>query len=161
MTVIRVDTNDDDLTVTVTAHFAAPVERVWTLWADPRKLERWWGPPSFPATFQTHDLVPGGEVRYFMTGPEGERHPGMWRVVAVDPPSGLQFDDLVTDAHWNPTAELPITRVTVRLAERDGGTRMTMRSRFTSREDLQRWLSSGTREGQAQAIAQMDELLRT
>ena len=74
--------------------FDAPVERVWELWTDPRKLERWWGPPSYPATFETHDLVPGGEVRYFMTSPEGEQHAGMWRVTAVDPPVRLQFDDV-------------------------------------------------------------------
>ena len=161
MTIVRVETNHDDLSVTLIAHFAAPVELVWNLWRDPRKLERWWGPPSFPATVQTHDLVPGGEVRYFMTGPEGERHWGMWRVTAVDPPTGLQFDDLATDANGEPTADLPVTRVIVRLTERDDGTRMTMRSTFASREDLETWLSTGTREGQELAIAQMDGLLRS
>jgi hypothetical protein len=28
------------------AEFDAPIERVWQLWADPRQLERWWGPPT-------------------------------------------------------------------------------------------------------------------
>jgi hypothetical protein len=27
--------------------------------ADPRQLERWWGPPTHPATFTKHDLAPG------------------------------------------------------------------------------------------------------
>ena len=61
MSVTSVDTDYDNLTVTVVSDFDAPVERVWELWTDPRKLERWWGPPSYPATFTTHNLVPGGE----------------------------------------------------------------------------------------------------
>ena len=36
----------DALTITVTATFDHPVEKVWDLYADPRKLERWWGPPT-------------------------------------------------------------------------------------------------------------------
>ena len=47
----------------------ASPERVWQLWADPRQLERWWGPPTYPATFTQHDLAPGGHVEYHMTGP--------------------------------------------------------------------------------------------
>ena len=159
MTVTSVDTDHDNLTVTVISHFDAPVERVWELWSDPRKLERWWGPPSLPATFVKHDLVPGGEVTYFMTGPEGERHSGMWRVTAVDPPASLRFDDLFANADGEPITDLPVTRVSIRLTERDGGTQMEMRSQFESREDLERWLSTGTREDQQRAIAQMDELL--
>ena len=50
MTVTSVDKDLDDLTLTLTADFDAPIERVWELWADPRKLERWWGPPEYPAT---------------------------------------------------------------------------------------------------------------
>lgn len=160
MTVISVETDHDDLAVTVISDFDAPVERVWELWTDPRKLERWWGPPSYPATFETYDLVPGAEVRYFMTGPEGEKHTGTWRVIAVDPPVRLQFDDVYADADGAPSTALPTTRVSIQLLERDGGTRMVMRSRFASREDLDKWLSTGTREGLEQAIAQMDELLR-
>ncbi|WP_255596428.1 hypothetical protein [Cellulomonas sp. C5510] len=41
---------------------AAPAERVWRLRADPRQLERWWGPPSRPAAFTEHELVPGGRA---------------------------------------------------------------------------------------------------
>ena len=50
-------------TMTVTAEFAASVQRVWQIWADPRKLERWWGPPVYPATVVEHDLRPGGRSR--------------------------------------------------------------------------------------------------
>jgi uncharacterized protein YndB with AHSA1/START domain len=159
MTIVSVETDHDKLSVTLISHFQASVERVWELWVDPRKLERWWGPASFPATFVKHDLFPGGEVTYFMTGPDGERHAGLWRVTAVDPPASLQFDDVFTAADGKRNLDLPVTRVSIRLTELDGGTQMEVRSKFESREDLERWLSTGTREGQQRAIAQMDELL--
>jgi uncharacterized protein YndB with AHSA1/START domain len=159
LSITSVHTDYDELSVTVIADFDAPVERVWELWSNPRKLEQWWGPPDYPATFEKHDLVPGGEVTYFMTGPQGERHTGLWRVTAVDPPALLEFADFFADGDGTPIADAPVSRVSVRLTQRDGGTRMEMRSGFETREDLENWLATGTREGQQQAVAQMDVLL--
>ena len=159
MSITSIDTDPDRLTVTLIADFAASVERVWELWADPRKLERWWGPPDYPATFEKHDLVPGGEVTYFMTGPDGGRSHGLWRMTAVDPPTSLEFTDVFADADGTPISDMPVTEVSVQLTERDSGTRMEARQRFQSREDLEEWLDTGTLEGQQQAIAQMDVLL--
>lgn len=159
MSITSVHTDEDDLTVTVIADFDAPIERVWELWSNPRKLERWWGPPAYPATFEKHDLVPGGEVTYFMTGPEGDRADGLWRVREVEPPVSLEFADVFVAADGSPITDLPVTEVEVRLTERESGTRMAMRSAFESREDLETWLGTGTREAQEQAIAQMDILL--
>ncbi len=91
MTVISSTTDSDALTLTLVAEFDAEPERVWQLWQDPRKLERWWGPPTYPATFTRHDFVVGGESRYFMTGPNGETPRGWWRIDALEPPSRLEF----------------------------------------------------------------------
>ena len=159
MTVIRVDRDDEDLTITLVATFDAPIERVWALWADPRRTERWWGPPGLSATFVEHDLVPGGEVTYAMTGPDGERYRGLWRIVAVEPPTALEFDDVFADARGTPRTDLPVTRVSVRLSRRDDGTEMEMRTRFASRDDLDAWLATDTLEGQQAAVGQMDALL--
>ena len=102
MSVTSVHTDHDDLSVTVIADFAAPIERVWELWSDPRKLERWWGPPSYPATVLEHDLAPGGTIRYVMTGPDGVRHGGWFGVRAADPPHTLELDARFADADGNP-----------------------------------------------------------
>jgi uncharacterized protein YndB with AHSA1/START domain len=159
VTVTSVDTDYDNLTVTLIADFDAPIDQVWELWSDPRKLERWWGPPTYPANFQKHDLSPGGEVTYQMTGPEGDKHHGLWQVTAVSPPTSLEFTDAFADERGTPLADMPVSTVTVRLTSRDGGTRMEMRSKFDSREDLEKWLSTGTLEGQKQAVSQMHVLL--
>ena len=60
MPVTDVNKDLDALTMTITAEFDAGAERVWEMWSDPRQLERWWGPPSYPATFVDHDLSPDG-----------------------------------------------------------------------------------------------------
>ena len=121
MTVTSVDTDYDGLTVTLIAHFEASIDQVWDLWSDPRKLERWWGPPGYPATFEKHDLSPGGEVTYRMTGPEGEEHHGVWRVTAIDPPASLEFTDAFADSGGAPLEDSPVSVISVRLLEHEGG----------------------------------------
>ena len=68
MTVTDIRKDPAALTMTIASEWNAPIARVWQLWADPRKLERWWGPPTYPATFETFDFQPGGRALYFMTG---------------------------------------------------------------------------------------------
>ena len=127
MSVTSVEKDFDSLSLTLIADFDAPIERVWQLWADPRQLERWWGPPTHPATVEKHDLAPGGEVSYFMTGPEGEKSRGWWRVTSVDPPRSLEFTDGFAnqDGTRSPTCQRP--RCPMRLTEHGGGTRMELR----------------------------------
>ncbi|MDQ3900331.1 MAG: SRPBCC domain-containing protein, partial [Actinomycetota bacterium] len=78
MPVTDVQHDLDNLTLTITADFAVPVERIWQVYSDPRQLEKVWGPPTYPATVVDHDLTPGGRVTYFMTGREGDKHAGYW-----------------------------------------------------------------------------------
>ena len=159
MSVTSVDKDLDNLTLTLVADFDAPVERVWQLWADPRQLERWWGPPTHPATVAEQDLTPGGTVTYFMTGPEGDKYHGWWRVTAVDPPRSLEFIDGFADQDGRPVDDMPTSTVRMRLTERDGGTRMELRSVFDSREEMDRLMDMGAAEGLRQAVGQMDALL--
>jgi uncharacterized protein YndB with AHSA1/START domain len=159
MSVTSVEKDFDRLTLTLVADFDAPLEHVWKLWADPRQLERWWGPPSHPATFEQHDLTPGGGASFFMTGPDGERSFGWWRITSADPPRSLEFVDGFANRDGTPDADMPTTTVRVRLTERDGGTRMEVRSVFSSRghmEQLERW---GAFDVFRQTVGQMDALL--
>jgi uncharacterized protein YndB with AHSA1/START domain len=89
MTVTAVRKDPDALTMTIVAEFDAKPDRVWRLWADPRQLERWWGPPNYPATFTMHDLTPGSRVEYHMTGPEGDQLKASWDIVEAQAPYRL------------------------------------------------------------------------
>ncbi|MGH9186831.1 MAG: SRPBCC family protein [Acidimicrobiales bacterium] len=159
MTVTSVDKDFDSLTLTLVADFDAPTERVWRLWADPRQLERWWGPPSYPATVDEHDLTPGGTVTYFMTSPEGEKFRGWWRVTSVDPPKSLEFIDGFANQDGTPNADMPTSTARMQLTEHGGGTRMEIRTVFDSREQMEQLVDMGAAEGLQQAVGQMDALL--
>ena len=159
MTVTSVDTDYDNLTLTLIADFDASIDQVWELWSDPRKLERWWGPPTYPATFEKHDLTPGGEATYFMTGPEGDTHRGWWRIDAVDPPTSLEFTDGFADDEGKPKDDMPVITVRVQLSEHEGGTRMENRTTFKTREQMDEMIDMGAVEGFKAAVGQMDGLL--
>ena len=159
MSVTSIDKDIDSLTLTLVADFDAPAERVWDLWADPRKLERWWGPPTYPATVEAHDLTPGGEVTYFMTGPEGDRYRGWWRITSVNPPKSLEFTDGFADQEGRPADDMPTVSMRMQLTERDGGTRMELHSVFDSREQMEQLDGMGMVEGLREAVGQIDALL--
>jgi uncharacterized protein YndB with AHSA1/START domain len=161
MTLVSVEKDVENLSLVMVAEFEAPIERVWQLWADPRQLERWWGPPTYPATVDRHDLSVGGEVTYVMTGPSGEKSRGWWRVTAVDPPRSLEFTDGFANRDGTPNAEMPTTAVRVRLSGQDGGTRMELRFVFASSEHMERLERGGAFEVFPQSVAQMDAVLAT
>jgi uncharacterized protein YndB with AHSA1/START domain len=150
----------DGLTMTLTAEFDAAPERIWQLWADPRQLERWWGPPQYPATVDSHDLRPGGRVAYHMTGPSGDQPHGLWEVVEVDPPRTLVFQDRFADDEGNPRTDMPALTARVTIDGIGGGrSQMTIRSEFASRQAMEQMLTMGMEEGIKSAVAQIDAIL--
>lgn len=150
----------DQLTLTIVAEFAAPPKRIWEVYADPRQLERVWGPPTYPATFVDHDLTPGGRMNYYMTSPEGERYYGYWEVRSVDEPHGFSIDDgFALDEHFTKNPDLPVSAGDFGFAEHDGGTRATFVSTYASAEALQQVLDMGVVEGATSAINQIDDLV--
>src|SRR5699024_4346597 len=91
MPVTDVTKDIDTRTITITAEFAAPVERVWAVYADPRQLEKVWGPPGYPATFVEHELTVGSRSTYYMTAPDGQRFGGWWQITGVEAPHRFTF----------------------------------------------------------------------
>ena len=159
MPVLSTSHDTDDLSLTVVCELAAPPSRVWRVWVDPRQIERWWGPPTWPATFVQHDVVVGGTSRYFMTGPEGEEAHGWWRVLALDETHSLEFEDGFGSSPEQPAEGMPTIHARVELAEAPGGTRMTVRSEFATVEQMEQVLAMGMAEGMAEAMGQLDEVL--
>jgi uncharacterized protein YndB with AHSA1/START domain len=160
MTVTAVQKDPAALTMTVTAEFEASPDRVWQLWADPRQLERWWGPPTYPATVDSHDFRPGGKVDYHMTGPEGDQPKGWWEIVEVEPPHRLVFRDGFANDDGTPNTDLPVGEAYVSIDDiGDGRSRMSIKSIFPSTEAMEQVLAMGMEEGMTQAVGQIDAIL--
>lgn len=159
MPVTDVQKDIDNLTLTITAEFAAPVERVWQVYADPRQLEKVWGPPTYPATVVDHSLTPGGRVTYFMTAPEGEKFAAWMEIVSVDEPHGFAFRDGFADADFNPVDSMPVSTNEYRFESSGEGTRAVYTTSYETAEDMQTVLDMGVLDGTTSAINQIDDLL--
>jgi uncharacterized protein YndB with AHSA1/START domain len=159
MTVISSTKNLEALSFTLVAEFEADVKRVWQIWEDPRLLERWWGPPTWPATFEQLDFQPGGEAAYYMTGPDGTKARGWWRITSIQAPNQLEFDDGFADENGEHVEAMGITHATVTLEEIGDRTRMTVLSTFESEEQMNQMVEMGMEEGMQEAAGQIDALL--
>ena len=101
----------------------APRELVFKAWTDPEEIARWWGPRGFTTTSLTMDVRPGGAYRAGMRSPEGTLHcrRGVYREIV--PPERIVFTFAWEGATGDPGHE---TLVTVRFAEHDGKTLLTL-----------------------------------
>ncbi|MFE6736024.1 SRPBCC domain-containing protein [Microbacterium sp. NPDC057650] len=160
MPVIYITNDPEALTLTVTAEFAAPVERVWNAYADPQQLERFWGPPGWPASFTSFDHRPGGFAQYHMTSPQGEKSSGRWEFLKIEEPHGFEVLDCFVDEAGEPIGGFPAMRMVFGFAEDGGATRMTCVTHFDSVEALQQSVEMGMVEGTRMAMAQIDAVLQ-
>ena len=159
MPVQSITSDPHALTVTAIGEYPVPVERLWRAWADPRQLERFWGPPEYPATFTRHDLKPGGESRYHMTGPDGEEFHGMWKLERVDPPTRMSFVDRFLAPDGSIDESQPESHTEVLFEATDTGSRFTVTSRWDSLEAMETLLAMGMLEGLEHGLAQLDAVL--
>jgi uncharacterized protein YndB with AHSA1/START domain len=100
----------------------APREDVFAAWLDAAAMTQWMLPGS--TTHSTIELDPrvGGQFRIVMShGDRATEHRGEY--LAIEPPALLSFT-------WiSPATDQQPTIVTIELAERDGGTELTLTHR--------------------------------
>jgi uncharacterized protein YndB with AHSA1/START domain len=160
MTVTEVRKDPETLTMTLDAEFEASPDQVWQLWADPRQLERWWGPPTYPATVTAHDLRSGGRVEYHMTGPGGDQSRGYWEIVEAEAPHRLVFRDGFADADGRPNSDMPLNEVRVMINKvSEEQTRMSIESKFPDAAAMEQLLAMGMEQGLREAVGQIDAIL--
>ena len=143
-----------ELTLTVVGDYPVSQQRLWDAFADARQLERFWGPPSWPATFTHHRLEVGGRADYFLTGPDGEKWSGSWKFTAVKPISSFEAQDGEDNAEDD---NLPSSMIFTFDAT-PSGSRLTVVTRFSSLEAMEQTLP-GMEEGLRAAMPQLDAVL--
>ena len=80
----------------VAALLPASADKVWKAWTDPEQIAEWWGPDGFTNTIHKMDLVPGGEWRLTMHGPDGKNYPNRSEFREIVPQQKIVFQ------HFNP-----------------------------------------------------------
>ena len=142
------------LTLTVVGDYPVPQLRLWDAFADPRQLERFWGPPSAPATFTRHEFKVGGRAEYFLTLPNGDKWNGSWKFTAVNPISSFEAHD----GEDNVEDENMPASMTFAFETTPKGSRMTCVTRFESVEAMEQTIP-GMEEGLRAAMPQLDAVL--
>ena len=127
---------------------------------DPRQLERFWGPPSGPATFAQHDVRPGGCSNYHMTGPDGDQSGCYWEFVSINPPHSFEVLDGFANPDGTPNTEMPSMEMILEFSERDGGgSRLTVTTRFADAQSFDQLMDMGMVEGSREAMGQIDDVV--
>lgn len=147
------------LTLTVVGDYPVPVARLWEAYADPRQLEKFWGPEQWPATFVRHDMAEGGWSHYWMTGPDGATSRGWWRFLKVEAERLIELEDGFSDNEGKPNPAMPSMRMTFRFEQTAAGSRFTSVTRFPSIEAMEQLVGMGMVEGLRSAMGQLDGVL--
>ncbi len=143
--IVRSHVDHERRSAVITTEFEHPLDVVWTLFSDPTKLARWWGPPGMPMTVDRHDLRPGGTVHVTVATGSGSIR-ARWRIHAVDAPLHLAF---TFDSDG-----LDPTEITVDISAASATTAtMTITARFGSPSGLQHALDIGFDAGLARSCA--------
>jgi len=159
MPITSVTSDASARTLTIIADYAVPVERLWAAYADPRQIERFWGPPTWPATFTRHDMAKGGWSHYHMTGPDGTKSAGWWRYIDVIEGRRLVLDDGFTGPDGQPNLEMPTMKMVFDFESTPTGSRFVSVTTFPSVESMEELIKMGMMEGMRSAMGQIDAVL--
>ncbi len=141
------DTQDRELVISRV--IAAPRELVWTVWTTPAHFQQWWGPEGFTITAQSFDLRVGGGWKHYLHG-AGQDFPNKITFLEVVPPSRLSYE------HGDFENVMFVSTIT--FEEVDGGTLVTMRALFPSKELRDENVEkNGSIEGGEQHLAKLAE----
>lgn len=159
MPITTVSSDAEALTLTVVGDYPVSVERLWEAWADPRQLEKFWGPELWPATFTRHDMSVGGESAYYMTGPDGSKSRGWFRFLRVEQGRMFEVEDGFSHEDGTPNTEMPSMRMLYTFESTAGGSRFTSVTSFPSLEAMEELVKMGMMEGMRSAMSQLDGTL--
>jgi uncharacterized protein YndB with AHSA1/START domain len=160
MPVTSVESDTEALTMTLVADFPVGPERLWAVFTDPRQLERFWGPPGWPASFTSFSFERGGRARYQMTSTGGEIARGSWEFLDIDAPRGFEVVDSFVDESGDALPGMPAMRMTFAFDETESGSRLTNITYFDSLDGLEQVLAMGAAEGATLAMNQLDAVLQ-
>lgn len=159
MPITSVTKDAHKFTMVVVADYPVTQGRLWDAYADARQIERFWGPPTWPATFTRHDMKVGGRSEYFMTGPDGTKSRGYWKFLAVTPKHSFEVQDGFASEEGVENTNMPSMMMKFSFETTPSGARMTCSTQFPSLEAMEQLVKMGMEEGMRAAMGQIDAFL--
>lgn len=132
--------------------FAAPRDRVWEAYTDPKLLAQWWGRGN-RLTVEKFELLRGGHWRLVEHSDGGEHgFEGRFRDVKAPELIEMTFE-------WDGMPGYPVIEQ-YRFEEMSGGrTKLVATSRFFSAEELQGMMDQGMESGMNESYEALDRVL--
>jgi uncharacterized protein YndB with AHSA1/START domain len=140
--------------------FDTPVAELWRAWTEAGILEQWWAPLPYTAVTKSMDFSEGGKWHYYMLGPEGEKHWCLVNYIKIDPLKSYEAEDAFADEHGNANNELPVGNWVNVFSSTTTGSKVNITLTYPTKEDAQRILEMGMKEGITMTLVQLDELLK-
>ena len=81
-----------DREIVLSRVIAAPRERVFQAWTDPKQIMQWFGPDGLKVESLECDIRPGGRWRFVYTGPDGTRYDNRMVFLRVDAPRLIEIE---------------------------------------------------------------------
>ena len=158
---------DDNKTLRMERIFPTDKHQLWRAYADTTMLAQWFSPQGWSTEVKLHDFVDGGEYIYVMRCDDksqgewyGTTSAGKMVFSRISPEDSFEYTDYFTDDEGNVNDELPSSRSVVTLSTTgDNSTKLTVDTYYETEEGLKTVLEMGMKEGYAQTLDKLEELL--
>jgi uncharacterized protein YndB with AHSA1/START domain len=144
--------------IIMSREFAAPRERVFGAFTDPKLIPRWWGPKDLTTTVEQMDVRVGGIWRFIQRSTEGSEFPFCGVFHEITAPERLVYTFEFEGTPGRVMLEI-ITLETITLETIDGRTRMTDTCIYQSVADRDAMIQAGMEEGTLDSWDRIDALL--
>ena len=81
-----------DREIVLSRVIAAPRERVFQAWTDPKQIVQWFGPDGFKVESLECNVRTGGRWRFVYTGPDGTRYDNRMVFLRVEAPRLIEIE---------------------------------------------------------------------
>ena len=140
-----------DREIVLSRVIAAPRERVFQAWTDPKQIVQWFGPDGFKVESLECDVRTGGCWRFVYTAPDGKRYDNRMVFLRVEAPRLIEIE------HGSDKDEDPARfHVIVTFdAQSDGKTVLTMRQLHPTKEQRDAGIGFGAVEFGYQTLGKL------
>lgn len=140
--------------VTIVRDYDVPARYLFLAWSRPEHVRNWFGPVGWPITLCEIDFRVGGRFRFAMTGPSGVQNtPFGGTYLEIVPDRKIVFDNGFEGAD-----ESMIMSVT--FEEKNGRTRLTHHTLFSTVAMYQSHVGQGFVEGTNSGLDQLGDVVQ-
>ena len=144
-----------DREIVLSRVIAAPRERVFQAWTDPKQVVQWFGPDGFKVESLECDIRPGGRWRFIYTGPDGTRYENRMVFLRIEAPRLIEMEH----GHDKDNDPARFHVIVTFDAQSDGKTVLTMRQLHPTREQREATIGFGAVEYGYQTLGKLARYL--